>query len=74
MQTYIPREYGGRVTLFWPDEAEPEPPGDPSMGWKRVAREVEVHPIAGRHLTCITRHADSLAGRLRLCLETVQGR
>ncbi|HVF90389.1 MAG TPA: amino acid adenylation domain-containing protein [Blastocatellia bacterium] len=74
METYMPGEYGGRVTLFWPDEADPEPAGDPSMGWGRVAREVEVYPIAGKHLTCITRHADVLADRLRCSLEKIQGR
>jgi hypothetical protein len=69
MECYIPREYGGKVTLLWPDEAASEPSNDPTMGWGRVAREVEVHSIAGKHLTCITRHADSLAGRLRISLE-----
>ncbi|HYP28695.1 MAG TPA: amino acid adenylation domain-containing protein [Blastocatellia bacterium] len=69
MEAYVPQFYGGKVTLFWPGEADPEPPGDPTMGWGRVAREVEVHAIPGRHLTCITRHADALAARLKLCLE-----
>lgn len=74
MDSYIPRPYKGRVTLLWPDEAASEVPGDPTMGWHRVAREgVEVLGIPGKHLTCITRHAEALAERLKACLDKTHG-
>ncbi|HET9533334.1 MAG TPA: amino acid adenylation domain-containing protein [Blastocatellia bacterium] len=72
MHGYVPRRYKGRITLFWPEEVA-RFPGDPTMGWRKVAAGgVEVYPIAGRHLTCITRHVDVLADRLNACLQKVQ--
>lgn len=72
MNSYIPQSYGGSITLFWPEEALEEIRSDPTAGWGRVARRrVETHTIPGRHLTCITRHGDALAERLKLCLQKV---
>jgi amino acid adenylation domain-containing protein len=73
MDGYVPRRYGGRISLFWPEEAEPECGDDPTMGWRKVAGGgVELYKIAGKHLTCITRHVDVLADRLNACLEKAQ--
>ena len=71
MDGYVPQRFNSRVTLFWPTEAPAEEFDDPTMGWRRVTRAVEVRPIAGAHLTCITRHVDVLAGQLRECLQEV---
>jgi amino acid adenylation domain-containing protein len=72
MHGYVPRRYKGRITLFWPEEVA-RFPGDPTMGWRKVAEGgVEVYAIAGKHLTCITRHVDVLADRLNACLQKAQ--
>jgi hypothetical protein len=72
MDGYVPDVYKNRLTLFWPTEAPPEEVNDPTMGWHRVARRVEVRAIRGAHLTCITRHVDVLAEQLRECLQEAQ--
>ncbi|HWP43147.1 MAG TPA: thioesterase domain-containing protein, partial [Blastocatellia bacterium] len=73
MDGYVPRRYKGRITLFWPEEEAAEVYDDPTMGWRKVAAGgVEVHKIAGRHLTCITRHVGALAERLDACLRRAQ--
>jgi thioesterase domain-containing protein len=70
MDSYLPRAYAGRVTLFWPEEALHEIQGDSTAGWGRIARRgVDVQVIPGKHLTCITRHVESLAERLKACLD-----
>jgi amino acid adenylation domain-containing protein len=74
MQGYVPRRYKGRITLFWP-EGVIRYPDDPTMGWGRVTSGgVDLYPIPGRHLTCITRHADVLAERLNACLHEAQAK
>ncbi len=67
VRAYLPGRYGGRVTLFWTDEAHPLP-WDPTLGWREVAREVEVVPIPGTHDSCVSVHLDALAERMSECL------
>lgn len=69
MTSYVPRQYSGRVTLFWPDDSPFEPSDDPTWGWRDVA-ETEVHTVRGGHLTCITMHASETAQILKNCIET----
>jgi thioesterase domain-containing protein len=66
---YVPKRYAGRVIVLWPDEMALDDPDDLSDGWSRVATEVEVHPVRGGHITCLTQHVDDLAAALRACLE-----
>jgi thioesterase domain-containing protein len=74
MRGYVPGRYRGRIALFWPEGVNSYP-DDPTMGWGRVAAGgVDVYPIAGRHLTCITRHVDVLAERLNTCLQEAQAK
>ena len=61
MTSYVPRQYSGRVTLFWPDESPFDPSNDPTWGWRDVAPATEVHTVRGGHLTCITKHAPEMA-------------
>ncbi|GJG88974.1 hypothetical protein tb265_41550 [Gemmatimonadetes bacterium T265] len=63
--TYVPRAYAGRVVALAPAEATAERRAALERGWRRVAREFEVHVIPGDHLSCVTVHADALAARLR---------
>jgi len=68
MAGYIPRRYDGRIALFnaHGDSSEPT-----DLGWRAVAREVEVHVIPGDHLTFITRHVRVLGEHLSACLQKV---
>jgi thioesterase domain-containing protein len=72
MDGYVPDRYESRLTLFWPTDAPPEEINDPTMGWRRVSGRVDVRAIRGAHLTCITRHVDSLAEQLRESLREAQ--
>jgi amino acid adenylation domain-containing protein len=72
MRTYIPRPYSSRVSLFWPSEEIIEDSEDPTVGWGRIAAEVDLHLIPGDHLTCITRHSEVLAEHLNTCLREAQ--
>lgn len=65
--TFVPKKYPGRVTLFWPEDDE-EKPEDAASCWSKVAREVELHVLPGDHITCITKHAAVLAAELQSCL------
>ncbi|HEV3468924.1 MAG TPA: amino acid adenylation domain-containing protein [Pyrinomonadaceae bacterium] len=69
---YVPKPYPGRVTLLWPEEAAASVGGDPTMGWRGVAAEVEVRAVPGDHATCITLHQEALAGELRSCLRRLE--
>jgi len=61
---YIPRPYSGRVVLLRTNELQSRAPGDPSVGWRDFASQLEVCPIPGDHYTCVTQHLESLAGSL----------
>jgi len=67
--SYVPRPYSGRVTLFRSGE---DLGTQDDRGWRRVAREVEVHPVPGRHSTSITQYAQVVAEELRACLRDLQ--
>jgi acyl-coenzyme A synthetase/AMP-(fatty) acid ligase/thioesterase domain-containing protein len=65
--TFVPRKYPGRITLFWPEDDE-EKPEDAASSWSKVAREVELHVVPGDHITCITKYSPVLARELQTCL------
>ena len=65
--TFVPRKYPGRITLFWPEDDE-EKPEDAASCWSKVAREVELHVLPGDHITCITKYAPVMARELQTCL------
>jgi thioesterase domain-containing protein len=67
VRAYLPGRYGGGVTLFWTDESHPLP-WDRTLGWRKVAREVEVVPIPGTHDSCVSVHLEALAERMSECL------
>lgn len=69
MLSYVPRRYAGKVSFFLPAEWVQDYATDLTMGWKKVAAEVDVHIVAGGHLTCLIKHMDELAQHLRRCLE-----
>lgn len=65
---YTPEPYVGRVTLLWPQEdAARARRADPTLEWRALAAEVDVHMIPGTHETCTTTHIESLAACVAAC-------
>jgi hypothetical protein len=73
MLRYSPRTYSGRLTLFWTGEFAPRSESVTSE-WRQLAQEVEVHSIAGTHLTCLTTYLCDLAAHVNTCLHEVHAR
>jgi acyl-CoA synthetase (AMP-forming)/AMP-acid ligase II/thioesterase domain-containing protein len=70
---YVPRPYGGRVTLVVSSEDLAARSADPTLGWARIAADVKVLWMPGGHLTCVTRHVGVLAAHLRDSLREAMG-
>jgi len=65
---YVPRPYPRPVTLFTTAETVART-GDPRLGWQRLARDINLHPVPGNHLTLLRQpHVQTLAEQLRSCL------
>jgi len=77
--SYVRRSYSGRVALFWPDEVpintlgcsplQWESAPDPSIGWRTVVPDIEIHQLPGDYTTSITRHVHILANRLKTSVQ-----
>ncbi len=61
---YTPHQYPGRVALFWARDELVGAYSDPTMGWRKVAKQVELHVVPGAHLSCITTYASDLGTQL----------
>jgi thioesterase domain-containing protein len=70
---YMPRQYRGRVALFWSRDKHRKPMSDPTNGWKAVAEDIDVHFTPGGHNSMITTYVETLAEQLRLWLNTGEG-
>ncbi len=70
---YVPKPYPGRVALLCPAKEIRKRERDPTFGWGRVASQLEIHVVPGGHITSITEHMESLADRVKACLEEAQG-
>jgi thioesterase domain-containing protein len=70
---YVPGPYAGKVTLCWWTH-EPRDGKDPTMGWGKVAREVEVRYIPGsRDVVLWGRpYLQAFGEHLQACLASVQ--
>lgn len=66
---YVPGRYDGRVTLFVSREGPVTWVNDATLGWQRVAHPLEVVKVPGNHDTCVTTHAETLAGHLQRCID-----
>jgi natural product biosynthesis luciferase-like monooxygenase protein/amino acid adenylation domain-containing protein len=53
-EAYIPRKFGGKVVLLWPEEQPPLTPGDAAAEWRSLCHDVEVRLIPGDHRTSVT--------------------
>ncbi len=65
MDRYEARPYDGLVVVIRPYEQGRVADARPDLGWGHVARNVEVHDIAGNHTTLLTRHMADLLVVLR---------
>ena len=72
MNSYIPQLYPDRVTLFVSSELPVERSDYPTLGWYKVAQEVDVHLVPGDHSTSITTYVQVLAEKLKTCLDKAQ--
>jgi len=80
--SYVRRAYSGRVALFWPSEVpintlggsplQWESAKDPSLGWRTLAANIEIHQLPGDYTTSITRHVQILANRLKTSVKRVR--
>jgi thioesterase domain-containing protein len=72
---YEPRKYPGRITFFRARQRFDDSPSDTLEGWDALASEgVELHVTPGTHYSMIEMpHAESLAVRLRACIEGALG-
>lgn len=69
LKRYRSRYYPGKVTLFNAVEKDPAVLPDPNYGWVGLAREIEIHEVAGNHDTMLAEpHVSSLAQAMRRVL------
>jgi len=61
---YFPKRTARSIDLIWPDDDKAKMSGDPSMGWRHVAR-VRRHSVGGDHTTVLTDHLGELGAVLR---------
>jgi hypothetical protein len=50
-------------------EEQPNGHEDPTVGWGRVAPEIEVQMVPGGHLSCVSTHVKVLADQMKACLD-----
>ncbi len=64
-QKFKPKFYDGRVTVFSTSRHPLWSSYDPALGWRSLAREVEIHPVAGAHRNLLEEpHVRVLAAEL----------
>lgn len=68
---YVPYPYPGRITLILAAERS-HPTDDPTLGWSRVASEVDLHVVPGDHDTCISKFLDVIAEHLKSSLNSLR--
>jgi amino acid adenylation domain-containing protein len=65
---YVAYPYRGRITLIRATE-HPHATDDPTLGWRQVASEVDLHVVPGDHATCVTKFLDIVAEHLKSSLD-----
>ena len=74
VDAYVPGFYDGRITLIAARQGYGARVGDATLGWRRLASEVEVHTVSGGHLSTVTEHVDEIAAHLRDCMAATTAR
>jgi len=63
---YVPQCYGDRLTLFRADEQPDALTNNLTLGWDRLAKQVQLHQIPGNHLSLLKQpHVQVLAQQLQ---------
>ena len=67
------------IAIFWPNDVPVNTLGgpplqwrsapDPSLGWRKIAADVEVHQVPGDYTTSITKHVQMLADRMKVSVK-----
>ena len=67
---YRPKQYSGKVTMFWSSETPSRSYEDLRLAWSNVARDgFEVHVVPGNHMSMVEPpHVTVLAEKLSICL------
>lgn len=65
MAAYVPRPLDVRIALFRSSYLDERGVTDLAAGWRVLASDVTVHPVAGNHHTCITTEVAALARHMR---------
>jgi thioesterase domain-containing protein len=69
-QNYVPKPYPGKMTLF---RATTQPVGiveDPTLGWRGLSAELEIHDVTGHHGSIVTEpFVRELAAKLEECMD-----
>ncbi len=70
-ETYVPKPYPGRVTLFRATSGHVDSSPDPSLGWEPLALGgLEIFDVPGSHNVLMEKpYVQTLAKRLRACLD-----
>jgi thioesterase domain-containing protein len=69
VRQYVPSAYSGRVTVFSSLDGVSSQTGDPTLGWSKVSKDLDVVRVPGNHATCVTDHVDHIAAQLRSSVE-----
>ena len=67
-ESHVAYPYHGRITLIRATEHR-DATDDPTVGWGRVASEVDLHVVPGDHGTCVTEFLDIVAEHLKSSLD-----
>jgi thioesterase domain-containing protein/acyl carrier protein len=67
---FVPRTYGGRITVFRVQQQPRQRVRDPQLGWGKLARGgVDLHFIPGDHTNVLKEpHVQGLAAEMKKCL------
>ena len=52
---YVPRRFGSRIVLLWPQDEKSGSPHGPTAGWTEVCADVELVLVPGEHDSCVER-------------------
>jgi acyl-CoA synthetase (AMP-forming)/AMP-acid ligase II/thioesterase domain-containing protein/acyl carrier protein len=64
LMRHFPKRTARSVDLIWANDDRPRISGDPSMGWRHVAR-VRRHSVSGNHRTVLTDHVAEVGAVMR---------
>ncbi|HEY9604551.1 MAG TPA: amino acid adenylation domain-containing protein [Allocoleopsis sp.] len=65
---YVPQPYSNRITLFKAAEQSDAIGQDSTLGWSKLASDIQLHQVPGNHLSLLKQpHVQTLAQQLKQC-------